>query len=126
MGLFDFFKKKEEVQTETRTYRPPLASSSPTAKPLDMRGSTVMSVEDIFPISGRGIVVAGNISKGNFTVGDIVTILHRNGTFFSTTISAIEKSRKGVETVQAGENASLLLQGVTPGQMRRGDVVKKM
>ena len=126
MGLFDFFKKKEEVPTETRTYRPPLASSSATAKPLDMSGSSVMPVEDIFPIPGRGIVVAGDISKGSFTVGDRVTILHANGTFFSTTISAIEKFTKGVETVQAGENASLLLQGVTTGQMRRGDVVKKM
>ena len=125
MGLFDFFKKKEEV-SRADLYRQSLANRETAAKPIDMSGSAVMPIDDVFAITGRGIVATGNIKKGSFSTGDQVTILRADGTSITSTITGIEMFRKIMDTAQTGENVGLLLQDVTKNQMSSGDVVKKM
>ena len=125
MGLFDFFKKKEEV-SRADLYRQSLANRETVAKPIDMSGSAVMPVDDVFAITGRGIVATGNIKKGSFSTGDQVIIVRADGTSITSTITGIEMFRKIMDTAQTGENVGLLLQDITKNQMNSGDVVKKM
>ena len=84
----------------------------------------MMSVEDVFSITGRGTVATGRIERGVVKVGEEVEIVGLGETQ-KTTITGVEMFRKLLEQGQAGDNVGLLLRGIEKNQVQRGHVIAK-
>jgi len=85
----------------------------------------LMSVEDVFSISGRGTVATGRIEAGIVKVGDEIEIVGLGKDTKKTTVTGIEMFRKLLDQGQAGDNAGLLLRGVDREGVERGQVLAK-
>ena len=85
----------------------------------------LMSVEDVFTITGRGTVATGRIERGVINVGDNVEIVGFNDAPMTSTCTGVEMFRKLLDQGEAGDNAGLLLRGVEKTQIRRGMVLVK-
>ncbi len=84
----------------------------------------MMSVEDVFSITGRGTVATGRIERGVIKVGEEVEIVGLGETFKST-VTGVEMFRKSLDQGQAGDNVGILLRGVEKDQILRGHVIAK-
>lgn len=84
----------------------------------------LMTIDDVFSISGHGTVATGHIEAGVIHEGDSVDILGFESKLKSV-VGAVEKSRMIVDKGVAGNNVGLLIQGVDPSEIRRGMVVTK-
>ena len=84
----------------------------------------LMSVEDVFSITGRGTVATGRIERGKVKVGEEVAIvgLEKEG---KTVVTGVEMFRKTLDSGQAGDNVGLLLRGVEKDAIERGQVIAK-
>ena len=82
----------------------------------------LMSVEDVFSITGRGTVATGRIERGQCKVGDTVEIVGLRDTS-TTVITGVEMFRKMLDSGQAGDNVGVLLRGVEKDGIERGQVV---
>ncbi|MBN1403706.1 MAG: elongation factor Tu [Opitutales bacterium] len=82
----------------------------------------LMSVEDVFSITGRGTVATGRIERGRIHVGDNVEIVGLTDTR-TTTVTGVEMFRKLLNEGQAGDNVGLLLRGVAKEDVERGHVL---
>ena len=85
----------------------------------------LMSVEDVFSITGRGTVATGRIERGVVTVGEAVEIVGLLEAPLSSTCTGVEMFRKLLDRGEAGDNAGLLLRGIEKTQIRRGMVICK-
>jgi elongation factor Tu len=92
-------------------------------RPIDQ--PFLMSVEDVFSITGRGTVATGRIERGIVKVGDPVEIVGLMDEPLSSTVTGIEMFRKLLDQGEAGDNAGLLLRGIDKTQIRRGMVICK-
>lgn len=84
----------------------------------------MMSVEDVFSITGRGTVATGRIERGIIKVGEEVEIVGMKDTR-KTTVTGVEMFRKLLDQGQAGDNVGLLLRGVEKDDIERGQVLAK-
>jgi len=84
----------------------------------------LMSVEDVFTITGRGTVATGRIERGIVKVNDPVEVVGFRPTR-ATVCTGIEMFRKSLDQGQAGDNAGLLLRGVERTDIERGQVISK-
>lgn len=84
----------------------------------------LMSVEDVFSITGRGTVATGRIERGVVKVGEEVEIVGLGDTS-KTTVTGVEMFRKQLEEGMAGDNVGLLLRGVDKDSIERGHVIAK-
>jgi elongation factor Tu len=82
----------------------------------------LMSVEDVFSITGRGTVGTGRVERGKVKVGDKVDIVGIADTR-NTVVTGVEMFRKILDEAEAGDNIGLLLRGVEKDQLERGMVV---
>jgi elongation factor Tu len=82
----------------------------------------LLRVENVYSIAGRGTVVTGCIERGIVRVNDEVEIVGLKPTCRSTCTS-VEIFRKFVDEGRAGDNAGLLLRGVKPEEVERGQVL---
>ncbi len=82
----------------------------------------LMSVEDVFSITGRGTVATGRIERGQCKVGDQVEIVGLRDTS-TTVVTGVEMFRKMLDRGQAGDNVGVLLRGVEKDGIERGQVV---
>jgi len=82
----------------------------------------LMSVEDVFSITGRGTVATGRIERGVCKVGETVEIVGLKDTS-TTVITGVEMFRKMLDQGQAGDNVGLLLRGVEKDAIERGQVL---
>ena len=82
----------------------------------------LMSVEDVFSITGRGTVATGRIERGICKVGETVEIVGIKDTA-TTVITGVEMFRKMLDQGQAGDNVGLLLRGVDKEAIERGQVL---
>jgi elongation factor Tu len=82
----------------------------------------LMSVEDVFSITGRGTVATGRIERGICKVGDTVEIVGLRDTA-STVVTGVEMFRKMLDQGQAGDNVGVLLRGVEKDAIERGQVI---
>jgi elongation factor Tu len=87
-------------------------------------GAFLMSVEDVFSISGRGTVVTGRIDRGIIKVNDEVEIVGLRATV-KTTCTGVEMFRKLLDQGQAGDNVGVLLRGTKREEVERGQVLAK-
>lgn len=82
----------------------------------------LLSVEDVFTITGRGTVAAGRVERGQITTGKEVEIVGLVPTK-KTTITGIEMFKKTLDHAEAGDNAGVLLRGINRDEIRRGQVI---
>jgi elongation factor Tu len=85
----------------------------------------LMSVEDVFSITGRGTVATGRIERGRIKVGEGVEIVGLMEAPLVSTVTGVEMFRKLLDEGEAGDNAGLLLRGIEKTQIRRGMVICK-
>ena len=85
----------------------------------------LMSVEDVFSITGRGTVATGRIERGKIKVGEPMEIVGLMEKPLSTTCTGVEMFKKLLDEGEAGDNAGLLLRGIEKTQIRRGMVLCK-
>jgi elongation factor Tu len=90
-------------------------------RPVDM--AFLMSVEDVFSITGRGTVATGRIERGRIKVGEAVEIVGLMDASLNSTVTGVEMFRKLLDSGEAGDNAGLLLRGIEKTQIRRGMVI---
>jgi elongation factor Tu len=83
----------------------------------------LMSVEDVFTITGRGTVATGRIERGVINVGDNVEIVGFNDAPLTSTCTGVEMFKKLLDRGEAGDNAGLLLRGIDKKDIRRGMVI---
>ncbi len=84
----------------------------------------LMSVEDVFSITGRGTVATGRIERGRVKLGDEVEIVGLTETR-KTVVTGVEMFRKLLNDAQAGDNVGLLLRGIAKDEVERGHVLAK-
>ena len=85
----------------------------------------LMSVEDVFSITGRGTVATGRIERGRIKVGEGVEIVGLIPAPLTSTVTGVEMFKKLLDEGEAGDNAGLLLRGIEKTQIRRGMVICK-
>ena len=82
----------------------------------------LMSVEDVFSITGRGTVATGRIERGIVKVNESVEIVGLKDTVVSV-VTGIEMFRKLLDSGQAGDNVGILLRGIEKDGIERGQVL---
>ena len=90
-------------------------------RPIDQ--PFLMSVEDVFTITGRGTVATGRIERGVIKVGENVEIVGFNESPLTSTCTGVEMFKKLLDRGEAGDNAGLLLRGIEKKDIRRGMVI---
>ena len=115
-GNPEWVAKVEELMENVDEYIP--TPERATDKPF------LMSIEDVFTISGRGTVVTGRVERGELKVNDEVEIVGLRDTQ-KTVVTGIEMFRKSLDSAMAGDNAGALLRGISRDQVERGQVLAK-
>ena len=116
-GEADAVAKVEELMDAVDNYIPL------PPRPVDQ--AFLMSVEDVFSITGRGTVATGRIERGRIKVGEAVEIVGLIAEPLTSTVTGVEMFRKLLDEGEAGDNAGLLLRGIEKTQIRRGMVIVK-
>lgn len=83
----------------------------------------LMSVEDVFSITGRGTVATGRIERGHIKIGESVEIVGLREDSMTSTVTGVEMFKKTLDEGEAGDNAGLLLRGIEKKDIRRGMVI---
>ena len=84
----------------------------------------LMSIEDVFTITGRGTVVTGRVERGQIKLNDEVEIVGLKDTK-KTVVTGIEMFRKQLDYAEAGDNAGVLLRGIAREDVERGQILAK-
>ena len=84
----------------------------------------LMSIEDVFTITGRGTFVTGRVERGMLKLNDEVEIVGIKETK-KTVVTGIEMFRKQLDFAEAGDNAGVLLRGISREEVERGQVLAK-
>jgi elongation factor Tu len=108
--------KIDELMAAVDTYIPEPVRD--TDKPF------LMSIEDVFSITGRGTVVTGRVEQGVLKKMEEVEIVGLRETT-KTTATDLEMFRKLLDEVQAGDNVGILLRGIDKEEVQRGQVLAK-
>jgi elongation factor Tu len=116
-GEAKWIKAIDELMEAVDTYIPL------PPRPVDL--PFLMSVEDVFSITGRGTVATGRIERGRIKVGEAIEIVGLMEAPLSSTVTGVEMFRKLLDAGEAGDNAGLLLRGIEKNQIRRGMVLCK-
>lgn len=82
----------------------------------------LMSVEDVFSITGRGTVATGRVERGKVKVSDKVQVVGLRDSK-DTVVTGVEMFRKEMDEAEAGDNIGVLLRGVEKDQIERGQVI---
>jgi len=84
----------------------------------------LMSVEDVFTITGRGTVATGRVEQGKIKVSEEVERVGL-GESKKFIVTGVEMFRKLLDEAQAGDNVGLLLRGAEKTDIERGQVLAK-
>jgi len=93
--------------------------------PRDNEKPFLMSIEDVFTITGRGTVATGRIETGIINTGDEVDIIGMQDEKVKSTITGVEMFRKILDRGEAGDNVGLLLRGIDKTDIKRGMVIAR-
>ena len=108
-------KAVEELMEAVDTYIPL------PPRPIDQ--PFLMSVEDVFSITGRGTVATGRIERGIVKVGEAVELVGLIDAPLASVVTGVEMFKKLLDRGEAGDNAGLLLRGIEKKDIRRGMVI---
>ncbi len=81
-----------------------------------------LTVEDVFSIRGRGTVAIGTIESGSIRLGATVQFTH-NGASQQARVTGLEALHKIISQAGTGETVGILLAGIEPKDIQRGDVL---
>ena len=84
----------------------------------------LMSIEDVFSITGRGTVVTGRVERGVLRKMEEVEIVGISPPR-KTTATDLEMFRKLLDEVRAGDNVGVLLRGIDKDEVERGQVLAR-
>jgi elongation factor Tu len=84
----------------------------------------LMSIEDVFSITGRGTVVTGRVERGTLKKMSEVEIVGIHDTK-KTVATDLEMFRKLLDEIRAGDNVGVLLRGIDKEDVERGQVLAK-
>jgi len=84
----------------------------------------LMSVEDVFSITGRGTVATGRVEQGRVKVSEEIERVGL-GESKKFVVTGVEMFRKLLDEAQAGDNVGLLLRGAEKTDIERGQVLAK-
>src|SRR5205809_1443372 len=110
-GEEKWVKAVEELMDAVDTYIPL------PPRPIDQ--PFLMSVEDVFSITGRGTVATGRIERGIIKVGEPVEIVGLIDAPLSSVVTGVEMFKKLLDRGEAGDIAGLLLRGIEKKDIRR-------
>ncbi|GAA0539908.1 elongation factor Tu [Chitinophaga japonensis] len=85
----------------------------------------LMSVEDVFSITGRGTVATGRIERGKIKINEPVEIVGLIEKSLNSVCTGVEMFKKILDEGEAGDNAGLLLRGIEKKDIKRGMVICK-
>jgi elongation factor Tu len=85
----------------------------------------MMAIEDVFSIKGRGTVVTGRVERGMLKKGEEIEIVGLRDETMKTVVTGIEMFHQELDQAQAGDNAGILLRGITRDDVERGMVLAK-
>ncbi|MGZ4119413.1 MAG: elongation factor Tu [Actinomycetota bacterium] len=85
----------------------------------------LMSIEDVFSITGRGTVVTGRVERGVLKKMEEVEIVGLTEKPKKTVATDLEMFRKLLDEVQAGDNVGVLVRGIDKDEVWRGQVLAK-
>jgi elongation factor Tu len=91
----------------------------------DFEKPFLMPVEDVFSIKGRGTVVTGRVERGTLKKGEEIEIIGLRDESMKTVVTGIEMFHQELDQAQAGDNAGILLRGITREEVERGMVLAK-
>jgi elongation factor Tu len=91
----------------------------------DFEKPFMMAIEDVFSIKGRGTVVTGRVERGTLKKGEEVEIVGLRDESMKTVVTGIEMFHQELDQAQAGDNAGILLRGITREEVERGMVLAK-
>lgn len=137
MGLFDLFKPQKSESASYMEKRRSATTQSEINQVNNFfdedapRETTTFNsdidgrflIDDVFVISGRGLVVTGKMESGTFRVGEQVKIQKSDGRKLTTTIVGIEQFRKVQSSIKTGDNAGVMLQGLSRKDVQSGDLI---
>ncbi|KAI9846967.1 MAG: translation elongation factor Tu [Sclerophora amabilis] len=83
----------------------------------------LMSVEDVFSISGRGTVASGRVERGVLKKDSEVELVGKGEQPLKTKVTDIETFKKSCNESRAGDNSGLLLRSVKREDVRRGMII---
>lgn len=91
----------------------------------DIEKPYLLSIEEIFSISGRGTVVSGRAEQGVLKKDSDVEVVGLIDQPIKTRVTDIETFKKSCDESRAGDLSGLLLRGVRREDISRGMVVAK-
>jgi elongation factor Tu len=112
----EWTSKIDELMEAVDTYIP-----EPTR---DVDKPFLMSIEDVFSITGRGTVVTGRVERGLLKKMEEVEIVGIHPTR-KTVATDLEMFRKLLDEIRAGDNVGVLLRGIDKEDVERGQVLAK-
>jgi elongation factor Tu len=89
----------------------------------DLDKPFLMSVEDVFSISGRGTVASGRVERGVLKKDSEIEIVGKGSEIIKTKVTDIETFKKSCDESRAGDNSGLLLRGIRREDVKRGMVI---
>lgn len=95
-------------------------NTADVVEPNTADGPFEMPVADVFTISGKGIVVTGQVKHGAISVGDSVCIAGGP----PVKVAGIEMLKELLESLAAGDRGGLLLEGISKEDISKGDMVR--
>ncbi len=93
--------------------------------PREIDKPFLMSVEDVFSITGRGTVATGRIETGVVNTADEIEILGMQEESMKSVCTGVEMFRKILDRGEAGDNVGILLRGIEKAAIKRGMVIAK-
>ena len=93
---------------------------------VEVEDTFLSFVEDIFTISGRGVVLTTTVKNGTVKTNDKVRIIQAPLTSknYNVTIASLETGRKVVESATVGDEVGILFkEAVNKGDLNRGSAI---
>lgn len=91
----------------------------------DENGPFLMTLEDVFTLTGRGTVVTGKVLRGTVRSGDKIQVLGLNRKTIEVEVDSIEAFRKNIEVGTPGIELGLLLKNINRDDVLKGQVLAK-
>lgn len=78
-----------------------------------------MKIMDVFSITGKGVVLTGNVSSGTIHVNDMVCVPLTDGTTLAREAVGIEAFRKMLDSATQGDNVGVLIDDIDKGLINK-------